>query len=72
MKISRTLKNSKWEFDFETKNLTLYQSQDNGEALDTFQLNKTKMFSLMRFCISVSQGLSRKKRASKKSEIIDK
>jgi len=66
MKIKRELKNHTWEFDEETKELTIWafdEDEERNEAsFNTITLDKTRWFSLFRFMIRASQRMSVKRR----------
>ena len=57
MIIKRELKNHLWEFDEETKELTIMEY--DGEAV---VLDKVRWFSLFRFMIRAAYGLGIKRR----------
>lgn len=63
MIIKRELKNVIYEYDFETKKL--YFILPNIEDQWVININRTEMFSLARFILSVAQKSARKRRGKK-------
>lgn len=67
--IEKKLKDFTFQYDLDTKELWLFKVMGKSRSiLESFKIDKTRMFSLMRFMIRVSQRLSsqRRKCVSKK------
>mgnify|MGYP001217402091 CR=1 FL=1 len=61
-KIVRTLQHATWEYDTETKEVTLINYDINGKRNKSFTLNRLYTYSLGRFLIRSWQKMSQKQR----------
>lgn len=60
--IIKNLKNFTWDYDLDKHELILVRNLFGVSESMVFEMDKTRMFSLFRFLIRISQKMSSKKR----------